>query len=142
MIKATCTVLLCMLLFTSCDDIKEFRNTPEQKAEINKFMGDFYNQLVNQEYEKSLSSIDLKSVSKDEVLRKYHVTDSVLGKLISYKQSDIEAYSKMQNDKTITYEVKVSYNVNYDKGKAVDNIELSKINDSLKITYYNTKISL
>jgi hypothetical protein len=131
-----------MLLFTSCDDIKEFRNTPEQKAEINKFMRDFYNRLIKQEYEKSLGSIDLKSVSSDEVLRKYHVTDSILGKLISYKQSDIEAYSKIQNDKTIIYEVKVSYNVNYDKGKAIDNIELSKINDSLKITFYNTKINL
>jgi hypothetical protein len=129
------------LFIFACDNIKEVRNNPEHIQEGKEIASKFYSFVKSQNYKESLKYIDLASLSEKEAHEKFHITDSLLGKIVSLEFKSGESYIKTVNNKTLEYKIKTEYAVVYERGKATDILQFQQKNDSLKIVYYSTKVN-
>lgn len=143
-----CAVLLVISITFGCSapegysNVIEVKNSPKQISEAKMVVEKYHDARLQNDTNTMFKLLFMKNISKENFISNKLRIDTILGSVSTIRFNKANSIIQTEGEKTIKYNTHLIYSSNFEKREVLEEFEVEKINDSLKITYYNLKINI
>lgn len=123
-------------------NVLEVKNGPKQIAEAKVIIEKFHDARLQNDMNTVFSILYMKNITKEKYISNKLRIDTILGSVSTIRFDKANSIIKTDGQNTIKYNTHLIYSSSFEKREVIEEFEVEKIDDSLKITYYNLKINI